>query len=791
MTEDLPEILISEVSSDESGNEGGKKCAHLKKGVRVPKVKRALAGFTSQKTGSPVCFSCAAADKNVGPPEGGAVLCLTCAVPFCTRTDAGHGVAHWEAAQHPLTINLNTGELWCYACDDNIKPNGTKNAVIAEVKAVVEKWARKMEEKSEERAIKETKTTAKKGKGSKKDEAGFKTRNPGLVNLGNTCYFNSVFQVMASLSPLHEFITTFPPPSSTGPLTAAFAALLDDFYNSKSTQSISPVGLMTQIGKKGGSTFRRLGDQQDAQELLRTLLEGMRTEEIKTWTHEERELAQKQPTGKTRPKRAFVDQVFGGTLASVVVCDTCKNVSTNFEDFGELSLGCKPASTPGMSKPPPVPSLGGGRASGFESAPEVELSKSAMEDREKRMRKRDRLKVAMRFSSRDRTTRRESNESAKSGGTDRSRLSMDDARPGLADAVSSADEDADHADEDAGLRGRLAGMSLGLGRSKSTSRRMSSTGVSPGPEQKKEEWGAYLRNLVSWGQQASATAGTPKMKKGKVSIWDCMEEFFQVEKLEGGNAYACEECGKIAAGAKKEVQQVEEAVEMRIEEEKMKAEAQNDAASDTSDESFVHVDVSPAPSSTNGSTLQSDITSPTTESSTTAPVPSPPSDAKEEKKEEKKPTVMRIAYKRFVIATPPKVLTLHLKRFQQVGRSMRKIDDFVEFETEIDLQPFIAPDSMDKTTSTEAVSTKYRLVGVVVHMGTMSGGHYISYQLNPRITLAEEAAKKAVTDAPSVEEKPKVWEHRRWCYASDTSVRAATEAEVLGAKAYLLFYERI
>jgi len=57
----------------------------------------------------------------------------------------------------------------------------------------------------------------------------------------------------------------------------------------------------------------------------------------------------------------------------------------------------------------------------------------------------------------------------------------------------------------------------------------------------------------------------------------------------------------------------------------------------------------------------------------------------------------------------------------------------------------------------------YDLHAVVVHQGGALGGHYISYVKVSNV----------------------------WYYASDTSTRAATEAEVLKTEAYMLFYKQI
>ncbi|OCF36581.1 hypothetical protein I316_01832 [Kwoniella heveanensis BCC8398] len=120
--------------------------------------------------------------------------------------------------------------------------------------------------------------------------------------------------------------------------------------------------------------------------------------------------------------------------------------------------------------------------------------------------------------------------------------------------------------------------------------------------------------------------------------------------------------------------------------------------------------------------------------------------------------VMGRAFKRYLIAKAPEIMVFHFKRFKQTHKSnygfssfydLKKIDDFVSFPELLDLAPFLAPNRRDykvQQTSngpratymewanpeqgpSELEPVMYRLYAVVVHLGTMIGGHYISYCL--------------------------------------------------------------
>jgi len=183
-----------------------------------------------------------------------------------------------------------------------------------------------------------------------------------------------------------------------------------------------------------------------------------------------------------------------------------------------------------------------------------------------------------------------------------------------------------------------------------------------------------------------------------------------------------------------------------------------------------------------------------------------------------KPVIMRPAYKRYLIAVPPPVLVIHLKRFQQVSKTMisfsngfKKLDDYVTFPETLDLTPFLAPKKEDyglrskkgtgKSKGTVAEQCMYRLYAVVVHIGNMLGGHYISYVALPTAgDIASISNTPAGTPMPAspptspmpdpVAEPPSTQE-RQWAYISDTVVRLTTLEEVLKAKAYICMYERV
>ncbi|OBZ78363.1 Ubiquitin carboxyl-terminal hydrolase 16 [Grifola frondosa] len=267
--------------------------------------------------------------------------------------------------------------------------------------------------------------------------------------------------------------------------------------------------------------------------------------------------------------------------------------------------------------------------------------------------------------------------------------------------------------------------------------------------------------------------------------------------------------------------------------------ARKDGAEDSSDSSDDSYDESGSDSSADNSvysdvsSLASPLASPAMSPNASVEkllVPTPPSSSRAPSKQPSPPKVPRSKqviprrmYKRYLISTPPPILVVHLKRFQQTSKTysvsftsgFKKLDDFVAFPEYLDLAPYLAPKKEEfglgkKGPAKLKVNGKaknhehcmYRLYAVVVHIGNMLGGHYIAYTALPSsnpppasVSGSDYSSTPTLGDHPShILEITTEHHHkhsRQWAYISDTIVRLTTLEEVLKAKAYICMYERI
>ncbi|XP_016982454.1 ubiquitin carboxyl-terminal hydrolase 45 [Drosophila rhopaloa] len=222
----------------------------------------------------------------------------------------------------------------------------------------------------------------------------------GLTNLGNTCFFNAVMQCLAQTpfllsvlkelaEPGEEFVLpggTFKLKdkgdiempmikgtlSSWGGLTAALANALEELQAGGSV--FTPSKLFEKLCIKCPQFTG--GDQHDAHELLRQLLESVRNEDLKRYQRVilqnlgykdqdinsvSEEMRQKcKIYGNQAGDRILrPEQVFRGFLVSTLTCQDCHSVSSRHEYFLDMSLpvAVEKPQPPQRRKPSPDLSL--------------------------------------------------------------------------------------------------------------------------------------------------------------------------------------------------------------------------------------------------------------------------------------------------------------------------------------------------------------------------------------------------------------------------------------------------
>ncbi|KAI4303905.1 hypothetical protein MLD38_039487 [Melastoma candidum] len=354
---------------------GTVRCTHAEKGFDLNSV--------SAKIGSPDPVDCEdckgdSADKNggkgkakAGKKKGGSPtatwICLLCGhyscggVGFPTNAQ-GHVKKHARETRHPMVIQFDKPNLrWCFRCNAPIplekgQESQENEDVFGEVvKLIRQRFGQSSSASADVEDVwfgsgsvtREVKsgnyevTSAENG-------GGLAVR--GLVNLGNTCFFNSVMQNLLAIDRLRDYLSELNAPA--GPLTSSLKKLFSEVHAESGARNVvNPKGLFGNVCVKAPQ-FKGY-QQHDSHELLRCLLDGLSTEEfdMKNRVNSDKEFQSSPSQSST-----FVDAIFGGQISSTVCCMECGHSSTVYEPFLDLSL---PVPT---KKPPPKKSAPVSRA---------------------------------------------------------------------------------------------------------------------------------------------------------------------------------------------------------------------------------------------------------------------------------------------------------------------------------------------------------------------------------------------------------------------------------------------
>lgn len=176
----------------------------------------------------------------------------------------------------------------------------------------------------------------------------------GLRNLGNTCFMNSILQCLSNTQSLRDYCLhnshrrDLNNNSRTNTaLMEEFAKLIQTLWTSSSSEAVSPSEFKTQIQRFAP---RFVGyNQQDAQEFLRFLLDGLHNEVnrvtvrprgcVDDFDHlSDDEKGRKMWAKYLEREDSKIVDLFVGQLKSSLTCSECGYCSTVFDPFWDLSL---------------------------------------------------------------------------------------------------------------------------------------------------------------------------------------------------------------------------------------------------------------------------------------------------------------------------------------------------------------------------------------------------------------------------------------------------------------------
>lgn len=808
----------------------GPSCRHIKKGSDQAIVKKLSGNAECHWTN---CQDCNPEDRedNSGPSQEAETedsepvwMCLKCGHRGCGRhSENKHAIKHYETPRsepHCLVVNLDNWAVWCYMCDDEVQfsqtghlaqlltnlkkltstdpskepPKKAKEDVLEiEQKLDALKLEEPTKEESKDHVEQPKKKENKKGakdspvrstQSSSEENRGVPVK--GLSNLGNTCFFNSVIQNLSqthvlrdSLNKVSEEKITLkiePNESSNlepvsvnlarpGPLTLTMCQLLNEIQETKKNV-VAPRELFTQVCKKA-ARFKGF-QQQDSQELLRYLLDGMRAEEIRRTnsglldtlkeSKKERDEEKLKTLVKEYEKNALpknvVDQVFGGEMTSTVMCQQCKTVSVVKEMFLDLSL---PVSDEAYRKK-------------FQKKASLKSSTTSEEGEGSSVLTNGNDDMPSGSKYQQKKVKKQAKKQAKQ----QKRQQKFDNRTSLVSLTSTQSSDLGDQNE----ADKNEEVSNGHEHSDANSETLD-----PNNENEETEEATSSNRFTLLSDQQS-NESTVEQSSDIVVIKDS-EEDTEMAESDGQNDEGKAKLDDAFLGDPELVSEESLPCPEEDEENEETAEPQEyTVVNQDPDLAFQTLAQRPSPDKQECSVRSclhqfTEVETLTQNNSllcVTCTKRQRGSKAGDSKK-----NVYTDALKQMLISCPPPVLTLHLKRFQQNGFSLCKVNRHVHFPMVLDLAPFCAAHC--KTSDESDSQVLYSLYGIVEHSGTMRSGHYTAYvKVRPKCDQSQSNGFAAQGDT----EAPK----GSWFHISDTSVQPVPESKVQSCQAYLLFYER-
>ncbi|XP_050422986.1 ubiquitin carboxyl-terminal hydrolase 22-like [Adelges cooleyi] len=244
--------------------------------------------------------------------------CLHCVYFACSL----HLIKHYAQTEHGFGINLTAGHLFCAECEDYIYDSDVLSIANSLRKDIYSFQSRPL-------SVNHINLL--------RSNNNIKYVNnipvPGFVNLGNTCFLNSVLQVLMHTPMLRNYVLSDQHvcPNLKDP-NRCILCEISRIYQQAYTLEINLIGLQKLLKIFWeNTTYMATALQHDAHECYIAILDIIHKQTIKP-NENDKDLRHLENC------QCIIHKMFRGVLQSDIVCQSCCNISSKIDIINDISI---------------------------------------------------------------------------------------------------------------------------------------------------------------------------------------------------------------------------------------------------------------------------------------------------------------------------------------------------------------------------------------------------------------------------------------------------------------------
>ncbi|KAK5971189.1 hypothetical protein GCK32_011132 [Trichostrongylus colubriformis] len=254
------------------------------------------------------------------------MCCSRCSSFLCLM----HMKKHLKENRHEFAMSIETGFVYCAWCSDFVY-----NRVLEVMRlGAMNKYRTRL---GLCKLVSWNPTDADIKAWDMMTRVGHHAQLRGLLNMGSTCYMNSVLQALVHTPVLRDYFLSDQhccqrPPGTC--LMCTMHQLMQDFHRGDSSDPVAPSDVLHIVWEQSQMS---MGGQQDAHEFFLAVHDLLHRHYNAPFSSS--------PVAETDACKCIVHQTFTGKLRSDIICNKCSSVSSSTQPFLDVSL-IVPATSP-------------------------------------------------------------------------------------------------------------------------------------------------------------------------------------------------------------------------------------------------------------------------------------------------------------------------------------------------------------------------------------------------------------------------------------------------------------